>query len=420
MAATACGTLTLAIAAASVAQVNLPSTQIDLPTVQAPLDLALPVVGVAVDAREVRLRGLVRRHRAELDRDPRGAVIVRAEILAFAPATDALERAIAAGFTVRRQRVLEGLDASIVVLQAPARMSLRRALQQLRTLDPAGVYDYNHVYLESGTVAVPTVAGSKALHQASLPARGIDTHDAIRVGLIDSGLETAHPALVQTDVHVHGCAEAAVPTLHGTAVASLLVSSIAAVPEPASGVQLFAADIYCAAATGGAVDAVVEAFAWMASQRVPVINVSLVGPPNALLERVTTLVIARGHTIVAAVGNDGPAAAPLYPAAYPDVIAVTAVDRNRKVLLEAGRGSFVDFAASGADISAASPPDGIAAVRGTSFAAPVVAGLLARQIDRVDKAAADAAMRALSDLAVDLGTRGRDAVYGYGLVGHPQ
>ena len=72
----------------------------------------------------------------------------------------------------------------------------------------------------------------------------------------------------------------------------------------------------CTAATptGGAVDAVAAAFGWMARERVAVINVSLVGPRNALLERVVKTLVSRGHLIVAAVGNDGPAAPPLYPA----------------------------------------------------------------------------------------------------------
>jgi subtilisin family serine protease len=159
--------------------------------------------------------------------------------------------------------------------------------------------------------------------------------------------------------------------------------------------------------------------AWMAKNEVPVINVSLVGPPNALLARIISQLVARGHSIVAAVGNDGPAAPPLYPAAQPEVIAVTAVDRNHKVLLEAGRGRFVDFAAQGADIEAAVPPRDIAAVRGTSYAAPIVAGLLARDIERLDKRLAAKAVQALARNAVDLGKRGPDAVYGQGYVGLP-
>jgi len=148
-----------------------------------------------------------------------------------------------------------------------------------------------------------------------------------------------------------------------------------------------------------------------------VINVSLVGPPNVLLEAVVLRVIARGSVIVAAVGNDGPAAPPLYPAAYRDVIGVTAVDAHRHVLVEAERGPQVKFAAPGADMAAACLAGKFSAVRGTSFAAPIVAGLLSLQMSTPDTAAAQRAVQALIHAAIDLGARGPDKVYGNGLVG---
>jgi subtilisin family serine protease len=142
-----------------------------------------------------------------------------------------------------------------------------------------------------------------------------------------------------------------------------------------------------------------------------------------MLENVVRLVVARGHVVVAAVGNDGPAAPPLYPASYPDVVGVTAVDGRRRVLLEACRGRQVKLSAPGADMSAANPAQGFVLVRGTSFAAPIVAGLLAEVVRVPDP---EVARRAVSDLegrAIDLGAPGLDPVYGFGLVGadlHPE
>jgi subtilisin family serine protease len=162
---------------------------------------------------------------------------------------------------------------------------------------------------------------------------------------------------------------------------------------------------------------VAEALSWLVQEKVPVINVSLVGPPNRVLEGVVQRVIAGGHIVVAAVGNDGPAAPPLYPAAWPGVVGVTGVDARRRVLVEAERGAQVRFAAPGAQMAAAKSPSGYTLVRGTSFAAPIVAGLLALNLPAPGKAAADRAIMALAQEAVDLGSPGPDPVYGFGLVG---
>ena len=149
----------------------------------------------------------------------------------------------------------------------------------------------------------------------------------------------------------------------------------------------------------------------------PVINVSLVGPRNVALEGAVRAVIARGFIVVAAVGNDGPAAAPLYPAAYPGVVGVTGVDARQKALVEACRGPQVTFAAPGADMAAALLAPSFAAVRGTSFAAPIVAGLLAARMREPDARAARQAVAELVAQAVDLGAKGVDETYGNGLVG---
>jgi subtilisin family serine protease len=261
---------------------------------------------------------------------------------------------------------------------------------------------------------VTAAAGNTALQsdQQESTAR-----QAAKLGLIDSGVDTAHPVFNGAPIHQHGCPAGPVPDPHGTAVASLMVGRSADFHGAVPGAQLYAADVYCGSPTGGAVDAVADAFSWLARERVAVINVSLVGPPNVTLEAVIRMVVARGHLVVAAVGNDGPAAPPLYPASYPGVVGVTAVDTQRRVLFEAGRGPQVRFAAPGADMSAAKSVQTFGLVRGTSFAAPIVAGLLAERLQEPDRQAAEHAVDDLAHRAVDLGATGPDPVYGWGLVG---
>ena len=362
--------------------------------------------------RQELITELARRHRAELARDPRGELIIRGEITAFAPSPQALDAARAAGFTVLRERALEGLDTRIVVLQVPARQSVRRALRQLQRLDPEGVYDYNHIYLPVGYLRS---AGQEEI-AAEEPKADPPARTSVRVGLVDGGVAGDHPSLREATIQARGCDGTHVPSTHGTAVASLLVGRDEHFRGAAPGGTLVAVDIYCGRATGGAADAFADALAWLVGEGVGVINASIVGPPNRVLEQAVRAVTERGHLIVAAVGNDGPAARPLFPAAYAGTLGITGVRADRRVLPEAGRGPHVDFAAPGADMLAAAPNGGYAEVRGTSYASPLVAGLLAAGIGQADPEAVQAALDALAAVAVDLGRQGRDDVYGNGLV----
>jgi subtilisin family serine protease len=391
---------------------GLPTDQVNR-TVNGTIDGTLRTADQQLrEVRRLRIRELLRNNRPGLEADPRGAPIVRSEVVALSPSPAALESARAEGFNVGRTRTLDGLDVTIVVLQAPTGMSTRRALQRLRQLDPGGIYDFNHVYLDSGVVA--DGAAEAPVTSSATPSTPVP---GVRVGLIDGGVQRSHPVFRDVSIHEHGCVGGNVPSAHGTAVASLLVGHAEHFSGAAVGAELYSADVYCGLATGGAVDAVADAFAWMSRERVPVINISLVGPANGLLEQLVRIVTTRGHIVVAAVGNDGPGAPPLYPAAYPAVIAVTGVDAHRRVLIEACRGKHVDFAAPGADMAAAGLEAEFSLVRGTSFAAPIAAGLFARQLTQIDRARADAAVAALTSQAVDLGVRGPDKVYGNGLVG---
>jgi subtilisin family serine protease len=406
--------LILAQSSLAEAQVALPNLRVPNVTRSGSPLSALPLNGDLdrdtrrlVDLRRLHILDLIHKNPKEIEADPNGAPIIRGEVVAFSPSDASLAKARAAGFVVVRERMLDGLDARLVVLQAPSG-STRRALKDMRRLDGEGVYDYNHLYTESGEVSgTGTPAGT--------PGGSVTT----RVGLIDGGVDTSHDVFRDIVIHQHGCATGGgtVPAAHGTAVASLMIGRSPQFHGAAPGSELYAADVYCGLPTGGAVDAVSDALAWMVREHVPVINVSLVGPPNSMLENVVRLVTARGHLVVAAVGNDGPAAPPLYPASYPDVVGVTAVDARQRVLLEACRGKQVKFSAPGADMSAANPAQSYAAVRGTSFASPIVAGLLAETLRSPDKVAAQQAVSDLAAHAIDLGAPGPDPVYGFGLVG---
>ena len=403
------------------AQLGLPSLPVPLPLPGQVIDRATQALGDSqdrllapiIDARAAAARALIRQHRALIEADPAGAPIVRAELLAFGPDASALRAATAAGFEILRREALGGLDSELVTLRGPAGLSTARSLARLRHIDPAGEYDYNHIYLPSGTAGDEAAADAAGAADAALPSPPLA---GARVGMIDSGVDSTHPALALSRVQQSGCGGHVLPAAHGTAVASLIAGSAENFRGALPGAPLIAVDVYCAEVTGGSTDRVVLAFATLTRAGVAVINVSLVGPRNAALARVVAAVQERGVLVVAAVGNDGPAAPPLYPAALPGVIAVTGVDAHDHVLPEAGRGSHVVFAAPGAELRAADLQHGYATVRGTSYAAPIVAGLLAGLLGP-EPDGTPHALQSLILTARDLGPRGRDAIYGYGVVG---
>ena len=130
------------------------------------------------------------------------------------------------------------------------------------------------------------------------------------------------------------------------------------------------------------------------------VAVSLVGGANPLVQRAVQQARARGTWVVAAVGNDGRAAPPAFPASYAGVVAVTGVDGRGRILIEAGRALHLDYAAPGADMGAAGPRGNVVAVRGTSFAVPLVAGRLAQHLRAAD------VLASLDREAADRGARG--------------
>jgi hypothetical protein len=403
------------LAGAASAQVHLPSLPLPagplqtLPRLEDQLDQRALVP--LSELRHVEIERLIRDNRSVVDRDPNGDPIVRREILVLAPTDAVKEHAVAMGFAILREQSIGSMNLRVTVFKAPARLSTEKALLALREADPAGVYEYNHIYLGSGALSgEEPIAAGPAVQDSAAQSR-------VRVGLLDTGVDLTHPVFRQAAVHTWGCGQRAFPDAHGTAVASLLMGRSDTFHGVEPGAELYAADVYCGAPTGGAVDALVAALGWLVQEKVPVINISLVGPKNALLEHVIAALIDNGFVIVAAVGNDGPAAPPLYPASYARVVGVTAVDARRRVLVEAAQGPQVMFAAAGADMRAAGAGHNYAAVRGTSFAAPIVAALLAARLSSPDAAAAAAALDALAQSAIDLGPPGKDLTYGYGMVG---
>jgi subtilisin family serine protease len=401
--------------------------QLRMPSLNLPLPQGLPLdtngvrdrVGGLLDRtplpdlRELRLDQvgrLLRQHRGVLEADPRGEPIVGREILAWSPTPAALAAAAAAGLAPVREQRLGELGEIMVVLRVPEGADIGAVLERLRALDPDGVYDFNHIYTGSGG------EGAAAGPAADAPAAR--TGAGTRVGLVDSGVEVDHVVFRGNSIRRWGCDDIPHPAAHGTAVAALMVGDGERFHGVAPGATLYAADIYCDSPSGGSAERIAGALGWLAREQVAVVNISLVGPPNRTLERVVAAMQKRGHVLVAAVGNDGPAAAPLYPASYPGVIGVSAVDRNGRPLPEAARGPQVAFAAPGNNMVSAAPgAPPFRQVRGTSFAAPIVSALLAGLVQRPGRDGASKAIAALAQQAAKGDGATVSNAIGHGIVG---
>lgn len=403
-----CSTL---LSAAAFAQLGLPTG--GLPRVGVPeLAVELPQTGAALaqlgrmleTARLDRLIRFVRQNRDAVDYDSNRYPAVRGELVVTGVSDDAIQAAQAAGFALLSRDAIEGLDLNYVRFATPAKMSLADAEEKLRALLPNAEIDANHIFFQGSASPSPPLT-TTVLASTSTRAS---------LGIIDGGVAD-HPS-VRGRVEQNGFAPGA-PTAssHGTSVAALMIGN-GDIKGARSGASLLAADVYGTAKAGGNAAAIARALGWLAGRGISVVTISLVGPHNALLKTAVAAAQRKGVIIVAAVGNDGPASPHAYPASYPGVLAVTGVDGRNRALPEAGRAAHTDFAAPGADIFSATGATKKARVRGTSFAAPLVAARLSTFYPRQSNNAVKPAVRKLMAEAVDLGKNGHDPIYGHGLV----
>ena len=340
-----------------------------------------------------RLTTFIRENRTMVERDDLGQPARRGVVLILDSDPTTLDTARRLGFTVSGADAFGNLGLSATQLSVPDGMALPRALAVLRKALPEKTVTADPLHFTNGAVRSPRTGGRSP--PASQP---INT----RVGIIDGGIAPSLKPLA-----VRGFATGApAPSDHGTAVASLL--------RRAGVTNILSADVYGRGPAGGNALAIVRAMDWMAGEKVPVISISLVGPRNPLMERAITAIAKRGVIITAAVGNDGPAAPPAFPASYSPVIAVTGVDGRNRALIEAGRALHLDYAAPGADMKALDGKGVEHSVRGTSFAAPLVAARAAAALDRGE--GSESVRAVLNSEARDLGRKGPDQVYGRGLL----
>jgi Subtilase family len=335
-----------------------------------------------------------------VDQDEHGQERAAGEALLTGTDID-LSAAREAGFAALSTTHLPSLNLTMARLAVPDGMSVEDALARLRAAAPNAIVTANSIYRSADA----------EIRSAPPTRRTTRRRDFTgSVGIIDTGLDAADLERPEALVEQRAFAgPAPTPRDHGAAVATLAIDQ---------GMRVHVADVFTAAADGATIasaESIAAALDWMVGLGVPVINVSIEGPNNAILAALFQRASARGHVIVAAAGNGGPSAAPAYPAAFEGAVAVTAIDRRDRPYLRANRGRYIAFAARGVDIPVRTA-QGDLVVSGTSFAAPLVAAELARQLRAPSPERARAVLNGLRERAVDLGDPGRDPIFGWGAV----
>jgi subtilisin len=256
---------------------------------------------------------------------------------------------------------------------------------------------------------------------------GISTGDPVKVGVIDTGIDLNHPDL---KANIKGGYNAINPLKsynddngHGTHVAGIIaaLNNNIGVVGVGPKIDLYAIKVLNASGSGYLSD-VIEGLDWAVANGMQVVNMSL-GTSQDVQSFHDAILNAynAGVVIVAAAGNSGGAVS--YPAAYPEVIAVSATDQNNQIASWSSRGPAVDLAAPGVSIYSTYKGKSYSTLSGTSMAAPHVTGAAALIIDtkkcdlNLDGICTPSEVQQrLEQTAIDLGTPGKDNLYGSGLV----
>jgi subtilisin family serine protease len=248
------------------------------------------------------------------------------------------------------------------------------------------------------------------LEEAHALARG----DNVLVAVIDSGIDLDHPALagaVEKTFDPLNSSEG--PHMHGTALAGIIAGHNR-LSGAAPAVHILGARAF--STTQGSTVSIIASIDWAVAQGARVINMSFAGPQDPALGRALAAAHQKNVVLVAAAGNAGPKSPPLWPAADPHVIAVTATDYDDRLYPGANRGNHVAIAAPGVDILVAIPNAAYKMETGTSFSAGFVSGVAALILQRKPKLTPDEVKKVILSTAHDLGPKGRDDQFGAGLI----
>lgn len=242
----------------------------------------------------------------------------------------------------------------------------------------------------------------------------------VRLGIIDSGISP------HSDLKIAGGASFIDYTQsfhddhgHGTHVAGIAaaLNNNFGVRGVAPDVELYALKAFSNEGKGR-VSSLVNALQWAIDHDLDLVNMSLGTQADSNTLKLAIERASKELLVVTSAGNDGTGAGDTvdYPAAYPQTIAVAAIDENLRHASFSSTGPAVDISAPGVSIVSTYRNGGYARMSGTSMAAPYVSGMAALLMEAYPDAEPHWIREQLQKNARDLGEPGRDPLYGYGLL----
>ena len=302
----------------------------------------------------------------------------------------------------------------------------RPARDAVRAMEAEQIISQPNYIYEAVQAAEPAAANSESGSGEQYAANKlrlaevhkIATGKGVTVAVIDSEIDRSHPEFKNTIAEeFDAVGKPDKPHTHGTGMAGAIASQnrLMGVAPGARTLAIHAFSTSTQQSPQATTQAIIAGLEWALNKGARVVNMSFAGPYDPMLALAMKRASEKGAVLIAAVGNAGPKSPPLYPAADPRVIGVTAVDENDQLYNGANIGAQVAVAAPGVDVMVPAPADAYQLTTGTSVAAAHVSGVAALLLEKHPEADAQTILEVLTSSATRLGNK-RDDKLGWGLV----
>jgi subtilisin family serine protease len=268
----------------------------------------------------------------------------------------------------------------------------------------------------------PSQPNMRQIHADQAWANCQQGSPTVVVAVVDGGVDLTHPDLAANLLPGYNFVENnPVPqddNGHGTHVAGIIAAGLNGLGVVGVAPKVSILPVRVMSDGSGSNSTIAAGIRW-AADRAQIINLSLGGPSSSrvLQDAINYAIQTKGRLVIAAAGNAATTGNQTeYPAAFPGVIAVAAVDQNGQHAYFSNTGSYVALSAPGINILSTVLNGGYGLKSGTSMASPHVAGLAGLFWSRFPTDTAGQIAALMENTAVDQGDPGWDPVYGYGLI----